>query len=82
MRWFGAGFPDYPWLFGTDGEYTAYAAVASGQFDVNQGPPAQLCATSRCVVNGKERQDRSRGHAGRRGLLRRQRRRRATPTNY
>ena len=32
-RWFGAGFPDYPWLFGTDGEYTAYAAVAAGQFE-------------------------------------------------
>ena len=32
-RWIGAGFPDYPWIFGTDGEYTAYAAVAAGQFD-------------------------------------------------
>ncbi|MFL6145343.1 MAG: hypothetical protein ACJ72N_26225 [Labedaea sp.] len=32
-RWFGAGFPDYPWLFGTDGEYTGFAAVAAGQFD-------------------------------------------------
>ncbi|MFY0408194.1 glycogen debranching protein [Solicola sp. PLA-1-18] len=32
-RWFGAGFPDYPWLFATDGEYSAYAAVASGQID-------------------------------------------------
>jgi hypothetical protein len=32
-RWIGAGFPDYPWLFGTDGEYTAFAAVAAGQFD-------------------------------------------------
>src|SRR5205814_240122 len=21
-RWIAAGFPDYPWLFGTDGEYT------------------------------------------------------------
>jgi hypothetical protein len=31
-RWFGAGFPDYPWLFGTDGEYTGFAAVAAGQF--------------------------------------------------
>ncbi|MFC0627980.1 glycogen debranching protein [Kribbella deserti] len=31
-RWYGAGFPDYPWLFATDGEYTAYAAVAAGQF--------------------------------------------------
>lgn len=32
-RWFGAGFPDYPWLFATDGEYTGFAAVAAGQFD-------------------------------------------------
>jgi hypothetical protein len=32
-RWLGAGWPDYPWLFGTDGEYTAFAAVAAGQFD-------------------------------------------------
>jgi hypothetical protein len=32
MRWIGAGFPDYPWLFGVDGEYTAHAAVALGQF--------------------------------------------------
>ncbi|NIK56754.1 glycogen debranching protein [Kribbella shirazensis] len=32
-RWFGAGFPDYPWLFATDGEYMAFAAVAAGQFD-------------------------------------------------
>lgn len=31
-RWIGAGWPDYPWLFATDGEYTAFAAVASGQF--------------------------------------------------
>jgi hypothetical protein len=32
-RWFGAGFPDYPWIFATDGEYTAFAAVAVGQFE-------------------------------------------------
>ena len=32
-RWIGAGFPDYPWIFGTDGEYTAFAAVALGQFE-------------------------------------------------
>ena len=40
MRWLGAGWPDYTWLFGTDGEYTAYAAVAAGQFGADQGPPA------------------------------------------
>lgn len=33
VRWLGAGWPDYPWLFGTDGEYTAFASVASGQFE-------------------------------------------------
>jgi len=32
VRFFGAGFPDYPWLFATDGEYTAFPAVALGQF--------------------------------------------------
>jgi hypothetical protein len=32
-RWLGAGWPDFPWLFGTDGEYTAFASVAMGQFD-------------------------------------------------
>jgi hypothetical protein len=33
IRWMGAGWPDYPWLFATDGEYTSFAAVAAGQFD-------------------------------------------------
>lgn len=31
-RWIGAGWPDYPWIFATDGEYTSFAAVAAGQF--------------------------------------------------
>jgi hypothetical protein len=31
-QWIGAGWPDYPWIFGTDGEYTAFASVAAGQF--------------------------------------------------
>lgn len=31
-RWVGAGFPDYPWLFATDGEYSTFAAVTAGQF--------------------------------------------------
>ncbi len=33
VDWIGAGWPDYPWLFATDGEYTGFASVASGQFD-------------------------------------------------
>ncbi len=36
-RWVGAGWPDYPWIFATDGEYTAFASVASGQFDPIKG---------------------------------------------
>jgi hypothetical protein len=34
VRFVGAGYPDYPWLFATDGEYTNFAAVALGQFAV------------------------------------------------
>jgi hypothetical protein len=33
VTWVGAGYPDYPWLFGTDAEYTAYASVSVGQFE-------------------------------------------------
>ena len=33
VRFLAAGFPDYPWLFATDGEYTAFASVALGQFE-------------------------------------------------
>jgi hypothetical protein len=32
IHFIGAGFVDYPWLFATDGEYTAFASVAVGQF--------------------------------------------------
>jgi len=35
--WVGAGFPDYPWIFGTDAEYTAFAALSVGQFDAIKG---------------------------------------------
>src|SRR5829696_3947354 len=37
VRFLGAGFPDYPWLFGTDGEYTAFASVGVGQFEPIKG---------------------------------------------
>ena len=33
VRFLGAGFPDYPWLFATDGEFTAFASVTAGQFE-------------------------------------------------
>ncbi|SDO78652.1 hypothetical protein SAMN04489867_0581 [Pedococcus dokdonensis] len=34
--WIGAGYPDYPWIFGTDAEYTAFASVSVGQFEAIQ----------------------------------------------
>ncbi len=37
MDWVGAGYPDYPWLFGTDAEYTSFAAVSVGQFEAIKG---------------------------------------------
>src|SRR6266516_481570 len=32
IRFEGAGFPDYPWMFTTDQEYTMFALLAAGQF--------------------------------------------------
>lgn len=48
-RWIAAGFPDYPWLFGTDGEYTAFAAVAAGQFTAIEAHLRALRDTSDIV---------------------------------
>jgi hypothetical protein len=47
----GAGFPDYPWLFATDGEYTAFAAVAAGQFGPIKDHLRALRDVSR-ILNG------------------------------
>jgi hypothetical protein len=50
-RWTGAGWPDYPWIFGTDGEYTAFASVAAGQFDAIKNHLQTLRAISDVVNN-------------------------------
>jgi hypothetical protein len=52
MRWLGAGWPDYPWLFGTDGEYTAFASVTMGQFGPIKAHLRALRDVSR-VINGR-----------------------------
>ena len=57
----------------TDGEYTGFAAVAAGQFDGDQGPPARA-ARRQPGRQRHQRQGRARGDARRAGLLRRQRR--------
>ena len=50
--WIGAGFPDYPWLFGTDAEYTAFAAVAVGQFTAIEDHLRALREISDILNNG------------------------------
>ena len=80
MRWLGAGWPDYPWLFGTDGEYTAFAAVAAGQFAPIKAHLRALRDVS-VVVNGRSGKIVHEVTPDGAGLLRRQRRRRATPTS-
>ena len=47
-RWFGAGLArTTPGCSRTDGEYTAFAAVAAGQFDGDQGPSARAARRQR-----------------------------------
>jgi len=52
LRWLGAGWPDYTWLFGTDGEYTAFAAVAAGQFEPIKAHLRSLRDVSEVVNDG------------------------------
>jgi len=51
-QWLGAGWPDYPWIFATDGEYSAFAAVAAGQFTAIQNHLRTLRAISD-VINDR-----------------------------
>jgi hypothetical protein len=47
----GAGIPDYPWYFGTDGAYTAYPLIATGQWDTAKQHLRSIRDVSR-VING------------------------------
>ncbi|MEA2267530.1 MAG: hypothetical protein QOC64_140 [Solirubrobacteraceae bacterium] len=51
-RFLAAGFPDYPWLFATDGEYTAFASVALGQFEAAADHIRALRDVSRALNGG------------------------------
>jgi hypothetical protein len=48
---FGAGYPDYPWYFGTDGAYTVFPLVVAGQFQAARDHLQLLREVSR-TVNG------------------------------
>jgi hypothetical protein len=48
---FGAGYPDYPWFFGTDGCYTTFGLVATGQWETAENH-LNLLRTVSQAVNG------------------------------
>jgi hypothetical protein len=48
---FGAGYPDYPWFFGTDGAYTTFSLAAVGQWDEAKNHLATIRQVSQ-LVNG------------------------------
>ena len=48
---FSAGYPDYPWYFGTDGAYTVFPLVAAGQIQAAKDHLRLLREVSR-TVNG------------------------------
>ena len=52
IRFEGAGFPDYPWMFATDGEYTSFALVAAGQIDTVKSHLRSLRAVSELANQG------------------------------
>src|SRR2546430_3307767 len=52
IRFEGAGFPDYPWMFATDGEYTAFALAAAGQLDTVKDHLRSLRAVSELANQG------------------------------
>lgn len=51
IRFEGAGFPDYPWMFATDQEYTMYALLAAGQFTTAENGLRSLAAVSDIANN-------------------------------
>ncbi len=48
----GAGFPDYPWYFGTDGAYTAYPLLVSGQWNTIKEHLRTIKNASRAINGG------------------------------
>src|SRR6266566_3077043 len=52
IRFEGAGFPDYPWMFATDQEYTMYALLAAGQFGTAEDGLRSLAEASTIANHG------------------------------
>jgi hypothetical protein len=52
LNGFGAGYPDYPWYFGTDGSYTVFPLTVAGQWESAASHLRTIRAVSQ-AVNGK-----------------------------
>jgi hypothetical protein len=52
IRFEGAGFPDYPWMFATDQEYTVFALLAAGQFRTAEDGMLSLAKVSEIANQG------------------------------
>jgi hypothetical protein len=52
IRFEGAGFPDYPWMFATDQEYTMFALLAAGQFGTAEDGLRSLATVSEIANQG------------------------------
>jgi hypothetical protein len=46
---FGAGYPDYPWFFGTDGAYSTFSLAAVGQWEEAKNHLAVIREVSKLV---------------------------------
>jgi hypothetical protein len=46
---FGAGYPDYPWFFGTDSAYTSFSLVVTGQWEAAKDHLNLIRQVSRAV---------------------------------
>ncbi len=52
IRFEGAGFADYPWMFATDQEYTVFALLAAGQFTTAEDGLRSLAEVSDIANHG------------------------------
>jgi hypothetical protein len=52
LKGFGAGYPDYPWYFGTDGSYTVFPLTVAGQWESATSHLRTIRAVSQ-AVNGQ-----------------------------
>ena len=56
---FGAGYPDYPWFFGTDGAYSTFSLAAIGQWEEAKNHLATIRQVSQTCERANRQSDRT-----------------------